>query len=94
MVENAPLILLDEPFAAQDTRTAADLLAIIRRWADEGRTLIIVLHDLAMARDLGAETLVMARECVAWGPTATVLTPDHLQRAHEVSAHWLTDDAA
>ena len=94
MVEDAPLILLDEPFAAQDTRTAADLLTIIKRWADEGRTLLIVLHDLAMARELGAETLVMARECVAWGPTAAVLTPDHLQRAHEVSEHWAAEDAA
>jgi zinc/manganese transport system ATP-binding protein len=94
MTEDAPLILLDEPFAAQDTRTTADLIEVINRWSAEGRTLIIVLHDLAMARALSAETLVMARECVAWGPTEDVLTPDHLKRAHDVSEHWAVEDAA
>jgi zinc/manganese transport system ATP-binding protein len=94
MTEDAPLILLDEPFAAQDTRTTTDLMAVIRRWAAEGRTLVIVLHDLALARALSHETLVMARQCVAWGPTDLVLTPDYLNRAHEVSEHWAAEDAA
>ena len=93
MVEDAPLILLDEPFAAQDARTTGDLLQIIRRWQDDGRTLIIVLHDLEMARALGAEALIMARCCIAWGPAASVLTAEHLERAHDVSAHWPPDAA-
>jgi zinc/manganese transport system ATP-binding protein len=94
MAEDAPLILLDEPFAAQDTRTTADLLGVIQRWRAEGRTLVIVLHDLALARTLGDETLVMAREVVAWGPTDEVLTPGHLKRAHDVSETWTVEDAA
>jgi len=94
IAEDAPLILLDEPFAAQDARTTADLLRVIQRWRSERRTLVIVLHDLALARTLGDETLVMAREAVAWGPTDAVLTPGHLQRAHDVSERWLVEDAA
>jgi len=94
MAQDAPLILLDEPFAAQDTRTTADLLKVIQRWRGEGRTLVIVLHDLAMARILSDETLVMAREAVAWGPTEGVLTPGHLKRAHDVSERWAMEDAA
>jgi zinc/manganese transport system ATP-binding protein len=94
MAQDAPLILLDEPFAAQDARTTAALLTVIQRWRAEGRTLVIVLHDLALARTLGDETLVMAREAVAWGPTEAVLTPDHMQRAHDVAETWLVEDAA
>ena len=85
MAEDAPLILLDEPFAAQDTRTTADLMGVINRWRAEGRTLVIVLHDLAMARASSDETLVLARECVAWGPTERVLTADPLARARRLA---------
>jgi zinc/manganese transport system ATP-binding protein len=94
IAEDAPAILLDEPFAAQDTRTTSDLLKVILRWRAERRTLIIVLHDLALARTLSDETLVMAREAVAWGPTDAVLTPGHLQRARDVSERWMVEDAA
>jgi len=94
IAEDAPVILLDEPFAGQDSRTTADLIRVIDSWRAEGRTLLIVLHDLALARALGDETLVMARGCLAWGPTADVLTPDHLSRAQEASTHWRLGDAA
>jgi zinc/manganese transport system ATP-binding protein len=94
IAEDAPVILLDEPFAGQDSRTTADLIGVIDAWRAEGRTLVIVLHDLALARALGDETLVMARGCLAWGPTADVLTPDHLRRAQEASTHWRLGDAA
>jgi zinc/manganese transport system ATP-binding protein len=94
IAEDAPVILLDEPFAGQDSTTIADLIRVIDAWRAEGRTLLIVLHDLALARALGDETLVMARGCLAWGPTVDVLTPDHLRRAHEASSHWRLGDAA
>jgi hypothetical protein len=40
LVQDADLILLDEPFNAVDARTAADLLAVLRRWHGEGRTVL------------------------------------------------------
>jgi zinc/manganese transport system ATP-binding protein len=97
MAEDAPIILLDEPFAAQDTQTTADLISVIRRWKDEGRTLILVTHDLSLARALADETVVIARHCIAWGPTDEALTAAHLRRAHEAAArirHPLQDVAA
>ncbi len=94
LVQDANLILLDEPFAAQDARTIDHLAEAIRRWSWEGRTLILVLHDLEMARALCAETLVLAGEAVAWGPTETALTPQTLERAHALAAAGLAEDAA
>jgi zinc/manganese transport system ATP-binding protein len=94
MVQDAPLILLDEPFAAIDESTTADLLALIARWHGEGRTVIAVLHELALVREHFPETLLLARKGIAWGPTATVLTPRNLQKVRELLDPWGLGHAA
>ena len=81
LVQDAPIIVLDEPFAAIDERTAADLLRLVRRWHDEGRTVLAALHDIDLVRTHFPETLLLAREPVAWGATPKVLTPDNLAKA-------------
>jgi zinc/manganese transport system ATP-binding protein len=91
IVQDAPLILLDEPFAAIDCSTTTDLLALIARWHGEGRTVIAVLHDLAQVREHFPETLLLAREGVAWGLTEGVLTPANLQRVRDLLDPWTAE---
>lgn len=81
ILQDAPVVLLDEPFAAVDQRTTEDLLALLHRWQAQGKTVVAVLHDLAQVRAHFPQTLLLAREPVAWGATAEVLTPAHWQRA-------------
>ena len=88
VVQDAPLILLDEPFAAIDSATTTDLLALIARWHRERRTVIAVLHDLSQVREGFPETLLLAREGVAWGPTESVLTTGNLQRVRGLLDPW------
>ncbi|MES2887824.1 MAG: metal ABC transporter ATP-binding protein [Pseudomonadota bacterium] len=88
LMQDARLILLDEPFNAIDARTCDDLLAVVQRWHAEGRTVVAVLHDLAQVRRHFEHTLLLAREPVAWGPTAEVLTPENLNRALHMATHW------
>ena len=85
MLQDAPLILLDEPFAAIDQRTIADLLVIIENWHAEGRTILCVLHDFEVVRQHFPQSLLIAREPIAWGATATVLTDANLSRARTMS---------
>lgn len=92
LVQDAGLILLDEPFNAIDARTTADLLALLRRWKGEARTVIAVLHDLDQVRAHFDQTLLLAREPVAWGATAEVLQAAHLFRARQMAEAW--DDAS
>jgi zinc/manganese transport system ATP-binding protein len=92
MLQDASLILLDEPFAAVDERTSADLMGLVEGWHAEGRTVIAVLHDLERVRASFPRTLLMAREPVAWGPTEEVLTAENLRRARYISDGW--SDAA
>ena len=81
LLQDARLIVLDEPFNAIDTKTSADLLALVKRWHGEGRTVLAALHDMELVRDHFPETLLLARGPVAWGATAEVLTAENLMVA-------------
>jgi len=84
LLQDADVILLDEPFTAIDARTTADLLELVQRWHGESRTVVAVLHDIETVRQAFPQTLLLAREAVAWGETATVLTPENLLKARRM----------
>ncbi|KNZ34570.1 MAG: ABC transporter [Methylibium sp. NZG] len=92
LLQDAGLILLDEPFNAIDARTTAELLGLLKRWKQELRTVIAVLHDLDQVREHFDHTLLLAREAVAWGPTAQVLRAENLHQARQMAEAW--DDQA
>jgi zinc/manganese transport system ATP-binding protein len=94
LLEDAPVILLDEPFNAVDARTAADLLRVVRRWHGEGRTVIAVLHDLDLVRREFPETLLLAREPIAWGPTSEALSAANRLRARMMAEAWAEEAEA
>jgi zinc/manganese transport system ATP-binding protein len=84
LLQDARLIVLDEPFNAIDAKTSADLLALVRRWHGEGRTVLAALHDMDLVRENFPETLLLARGPVAWGATAQVLTVENLAEARRM----------
>jgi zinc/manganese transport system ATP-binding protein len=92
LLQDARLIVLDEPFNAIDARTAADLLMLVKHWHAEGRTVLAALHDIDLVAAHFPETLLLAREVVAWGATAAVLTPDNLAEARRMCEAF--DDSA
>ena len=85
LLQDAPLVLLDEPFGAIDAASVRDLAALVRHWHHEGRTVIAVLHDLEHVRQEYPETLLLAREVVARGDTASVLSDANLRRARQLA---------
>jgi zinc/manganese transport system ATP-binding protein len=91
LVQDARLLLLDEPFNAIDAPTTTALLALLRQWHRDGRTVIAVLHDLEMVQRMFPETLLLAREAVAWGPTQAVLTLANRRRARFDLDGWTAD---
>lgn len=92
MLQDASVLLLDEPFAAVDERTTGELVGMLRAWQQEGRTVIAVLHDLDLARRHFDQALLLAREAIAWGPPGEVLVPAQLARARGL--HEAFDDDA
>ena len=84
LLQDASLVLLDEPFLSVDARTMADLISLIENWHEEGRTVLAVLHDNEMVKAHFPDTLMLARELVAHGPTDKVLTADNQFRARQM----------
>jgi zinc/manganese transport system ATP-binding protein len=84
LLQDARLIVLDEPFNAIDAKTVADLCALVQRWHGERRTVLAALHDLELVRANFPEVLLLARSPVAWGPTGDVLTPENLLKARRM----------
>lgn len=94
LLQDARLLLLDEPFTALDAGTITDLTALVKRWNGEGRTVIAVLHDFELVRGHFPRTLLLAREAVAWGATSEVLTSANLAEARRMCEAWDEDAPA
>ena len=92
LLQDARVIVLDEPFNAIDAKTSADLIALVRRWHSERRTVLAALHDMELVRANFPQTLLLARTPVAWGATAEVLTPENLSEARRMCEAF--DDSA
>jgi zinc/manganese transport system ATP-binding protein len=92
LLQDAQVIVLDEPFNGIDARTVADLVALVQRWHGEQRTVLAAMHDLDLVKANFPQTLLLAREPVAWGATANVLTAANLLKARQMCEAF--DDTA
>ena len=92
LLQDARLIVLDEPFNAIDAKTSVDLLALVQRWHGEKRTVLAALHDMDLVRANFPEPLLLARGPVAWGATGEVLTAENLLEARRMCEAF--DDSA
>lgn len=88
IVQEASVLLLDEPFAGLDEDTQSHLITLVHEWHEDGRTVIAVLHETDFVKRHFPETVLIARELIAWGPTTNVLTPENMARARATIAKW------
>lgn len=83
LAQRADVLVLDEPFAGIDARTENALLTLLARLRDEeGRSVIVVHHDLRAVRTVFDWALLLNVRAVACGPTATTVTEENLRRAY------------
>ena len=88
LLQDAPVVVLDEPFTSIDAQTTLDLFEVVKRWHAENRTIIAVLHDFNQVRSYFPQTLLMARNLVGWGATPQVLTDENLLVSRRMSEAW------
>jgi len=88
-LQRAKLILLDEPFAAIDGRTTHDLIHQLEDWRRAGTTIICVMHDFQLVRDHFPQTLVLARDLIAWGETKDAMRDENLAKASALASVWV-----
>lgn len=81
IVQNADLIILDEPFVGIDLESETTIMAILRRWRDAGKTIIIVHHDLNKVSRYFDDLVVMNHGIIDYGPVDQVYTAENITRA-------------
>lgn len=82
LAQDAPVLVMDEPFAGIDARTEAALLTLLGELRDAGRSVIVVHHDLATVRAAFDWALLLNVRTVGCGPVAPTLAPDRVRRAY------------
>ncbi|MDD9965297.1 MAG: ABC transporter ATP-binding protein [Myxococcales bacterium] len=85
LATGAQVLCLDEPTASLDIAHALALYRLVRRLADEGRCVILVLHQLDDAlRHTDRAVLLSDGRCVSQGPTPDVVSPAHVESVYRV----------
>lgn len=84
LVQQGKLLLLDEPFTGVDEQTIEDLMVVLQEQHRMGATIVAVIHNLNLVQRYFPKSLLLSRELVAVGNTASVLTPENLSRASTI----------
>ena len=82
LAQRGEIYLMDEPFVGVDVKTEQAIIEVLRKLRDEGRTLLVVHHDLSTVRDYFDHVLLMNKSLIAFGKTEDVFHADILQRAY------------
>jgi manganese/zinc/iron transport system ATP- binding protein len=91
LVQDADLFLLDEPFAGIDLATEKTLLNLFLKLKAQGKTIVMVHHDLITAQKV-FDWLVLLNTClIAAGPTQEVLTSQNLAKTYGQGSRLLDE---
>ena len=82
LTQNAEMYLLDEPFAGVDAATEKAIITILKELAAEGKTIIVVHHDLQSVENYFDWVLLLNLRLVASGPTQKVFVPSLLEETY------------
>lgn len=93
LAQDAQVYFMDEPFAGVDAATERAILNLLGDLRDQGKTVVVVHHDLQAVREYFDWVLLLNMRLVAIGPTREVFTAENLQRTYG-GRLTLLDDAA
>lgn len=82
LVQNADIYFMDEPFQGVDATTEKAIITVLRQLRDEGRTVVVVHHDLETVPEYFDEVLILNVRKIAEGKVADVFTNENLRRAY------------
>lgn len=82
LAQESRIYLMDEPFVGVDAATESAIIDLLRRLKNQGRTLLVVHHDLQTASEYFDSILLLNMRLVAFGPTSEVFTTSLLQKTY------------
>lgn len=91
LVQDAHVLLLDEPFNGLDPAAYEEILITLDRLRDDGVTVLVATHDMDLATTQFDKLLLMKRKLIAFGTAAQVYTPAHMKAAYGSRVSVLQD---
>lgn len=91
LVQNAELYFMDEPLAGVDAATERAIMTILTQLKKNGKTVLVVHHDLQTVEDYFDHVLFLNRTVVAHGTTANIFTIDNIAKTYGGAVRWLKE---
>ena len=82
LCQEADIFLLDEPFVGVDITTEEKIIQILKRLAGEGKTLLVVHHDLSSVENYFDNVILLNQRLIAYGETKTTFTKNNIAKAY------------
>lgn len=80
--QEADIYLLDEPFVGVDVMTEEKIIEILRKLANENKTMLVVHHDLSTVEQYFNKVLLLNQRLVTYGDTKTVFSPENIAKTY------------
>jgi manganese/iron transport system ATP-binding protein len=94
LAQQADLFFFDEPFVGVDHKTESILFRIFKELAHEGKTVIVINHDLGESITHFDQLLLLNKELIAYGPRQWVLTTENMTRAYGGHVQFFSSQTA
>lgn len=91
LIQNADLYFMDEPLAGVDAATERAIMAILRELKKEGKTVLVVHHDLQTVEDYFDQVLFLNRTVVAHGAITSTFTANNIKKTYGGTVRWLKE---
>ena len=82
LCQEAQIFFLDEPFVGVDIMTEEKIISILKRLASEGKTLLVVHHDLSTVRDYFNKVILLNQRLIAYGDTESTFVDENVKRCY------------
>lgn len=82
LAQQGDIYLMDEPFVGVDAATESAIVDVLRDLRDDGKTVLVVHHDLSTVREYFDEVILLNQKLIAHGPIDACFTPELLQRTY------------
>ena len=89
LAQNAQLFCLDEPFVGIDMASEETMVRILKELRDEGKTILVVHHDLSKADDYFSHLVLLNKKLIKAGPVHDILRPEIMLEAYETQLPFL-----
>jgi len=82
LCQEADILMLDEPFVGVDITTEEHIIRVLRKLSHEGKTLLVVHHDLASVSAYFDQVILINQRLIAYGDTATTFVADNIAKTY------------